>query len=127
MQTQRCATCGQDWWDSHVCPKQTLKNGQTLADWTAAANKLHAAMPAVRKALDDLDGKTKAREDAATLDAVRQAVLGYYAALDARKHGGVAQDEAFRAVEKALGMHWVQGASISGKTPNAELKGTQRP
>ena len=124
MQKQRCATCGQDWWDAHVCPKQVMKSGQTLADWTAAANKLHAAMPAVRKALDDFDGKTKAREDAATLNAVRQAVLGYYAALDARKHGGVAQDEAFSAIQRALGMQWVQGASMRHEPPNA---GVQRP
>lgn len=47
------------------------------------------------------------------LQAVRNAVLGYYSALDRRQHGGVAQDAAFRAIEQALGMHWVQGASLS--------------
>lgn len=56
--------------------------------------------------------------DDAALLAVRRAVSDYYSALDRREHGGVAQDKAFRAIEAALGMHWVQGASISGKTPN---------
>ena len=54
-------------------------------------------MPAVRKALDDINGKTKAREDAAALDLVQKALENYYAALDRRDHGGVAQDKAFRA------------------------------
>ena len=26
----RCATCGAEWWDTHVCPKQALKDGRTL-------------------------------------------------------------------------------------------------
>ena len=29
----RCATCGQEWWDAHVCPKQTMKDGKTLEEW----------------------------------------------------------------------------------------------
>jgi hypothetical protein len=44
-------------------------------------------------------------------DAVRDAILEYYAALDNRQHGGVAQDRAFNKIQQALGMHWVQGAS----------------
>ncbi len=32
----RCATCGQEWWDAHVCPKQPLKNGLTLEEWVTA-------------------------------------------------------------------------------------------
>jgi hypothetical protein len=24
-QTQRCAKCGQDWWDAHVCPPEPKK------------------------------------------------------------------------------------------------------
>lgn len=47
----------------------------------------------------------------AVLADVRRAVLGYYVALDSRKHGGAAQDEAFNAIQRALGMQWVQGAS----------------
>ena len=118
MQKQRCYTCGQDWFDAHVCPKQICADGRTLDDWTTAVTKLHLAMPAVRKALDDINGKTKAREDAAALDLVQKALENYYAALDRRDHGGVAQDKAFRAIEQALGMHWIRGASISHKTPN---------
>lgn len=29
----RCATCGAEWWGTHVCPKQALKDGRTLEDW----------------------------------------------------------------------------------------------
>jgi len=32
----RCTTCGQDWWDAHVCPQQRLKNGLTLDEWVTA-------------------------------------------------------------------------------------------
>ena len=32
----RCATCGQEWWDAHACPKQQLKDGRTLAEWVTA-------------------------------------------------------------------------------------------
>jgi hypothetical protein len=59
------------------------------------------------------------------LTEIRQAVQNYYAALDARKHGGVAQDEAFRAIEKALGMQWVQGATL--KRAGGITGGTEEP
>jgi len=32
----RCATCGQEWWDAHACPKQALKDGRTLEEWLTA-------------------------------------------------------------------------------------------
>jgi hypothetical protein len=32
----RCTTCGQEWWDAHVCPKQLLKDGRTMAEWLSA-------------------------------------------------------------------------------------------
>ena len=70
-----------------------------------------------------LDAEQERDADEAALLAVRKAVRDYYAALDRREHGGVAQDKAFRAIEQALGMQWVQGATISAKTPNAELNG----
>jgi hypothetical protein len=28
----RCATCGQEWWDAHACPKQTMRDGRTLEE-----------------------------------------------------------------------------------------------
>ena len=28
----RCATCGQEWWDAHACPKQAMKDGRTLEE-----------------------------------------------------------------------------------------------
>lgn len=42
----------------------------------------------------------------------RDAITEYYAALDRREHGGVAQNRAFAKIEEALGMHWVQGATL---------------
>jgi hypothetical protein len=45
----------------------------------------------------------------ATDDAVRQAIRDYHFALDNRQHGGVAADQALKAIEVALGTHWVQG------------------
>ena len=54
-------------------------------------------------------------EPAASVDAVlanvRRAVLVYYAALDEREHAGIAQDKALLAIQNALGMNWVDGAS----------------
>lgn len=32
----RCTTCGQEWWDAHVCPKQVLKDGRTMQEWVTA-------------------------------------------------------------------------------------------
>lgn len=49
------------------------------------------------------------------LDTIREAIKGYYADLDQRKHGGIAQDQAFRKIERILGMHWEQGASLKPK------------
>lgn len=40
------------------------------------------------------------------LDDIATAVKGYYAALDARDHGGIAMTQAFHAIEHALGMSW---------------------
>jgi hypothetical protein len=54
------------------------------------------------------------------LASVRAAVQTYYAALDRRQHGGVAQDAALRAIEQALGMRWVQGATLKGGESEGE-------
>lgn len=45
------------------------------------------------------------------LDQIREAILGYYKALDNREHGGIAQDRAFKQIERILDMRWIQGAS----------------
>lgn len=58
---------------------------------------------------DCLEAERESDADEAALAAVRMAVRCYYAALDRREHGGVAQDKAFRAIEQALGMRWIQG------------------
>lgn len=42
LMMNRCSTCGQEWWDSHTCPKQMLKDGRTLAEWIDAINKAPA-------------------------------------------------------------------------------------
>lgn len=48
-------------------------------------------------------------------DAVMQAVRNYYFALDTRQHGGVAASTALDAIQKALGLNWVQGAEASAR------------
>lgn len=45
-------------------------------------------------------------DNARTLVGIRAAITSYYLDLDARKHGGVAQDFAFSKIERMLGMSW---------------------
>jgi hypothetical protein len=40
------------------------------------------------------------------IDNIRKAIEDYYRALNARQHGGVAMDRAFRAIECEMGMGW---------------------
>lgn len=56
----RCATCGAEWWDAHVCPKQALKDGRTLEDWLKDQPKTAPEVAAafVRGMVDD-DGWPK--------------------------------------------------------------------
>jgi hypothetical protein len=49
---------------------------------------------------------------------IRQVIRDYYAALDNRQHGGMAQQKAFAKIEEILGMSWRQGASLK-KADNA--------
>lgn len=46
-------------------------------------------------------------------DAVRAAIKEYHYALDCREHGGVAAHKALNSIQAALGMSWVQGASLA--------------
>lgn len=46
------------------------------------------------------------------LAAVRAAIGDYYHALDTRQHGGLAAGQALDKIQAALGMSWVQGASL---------------
>lgn len=46
--------------------------------------------------------------NARTIAGIKAAVTSYYLDLDARKHGGVAQDHAFNKIEQMLGMSWSQ-------------------
>ena len=56
-------------------------------------------------------------------DAVTQAVRDYYFALDTRQHGGAAASTALDAIQKALGLNWVQGAEASARASMATSKG----
>lgn len=58
-----------------------------------------------------------------TRDSVTQAVRDYYFALDTRQHGGVAASTALDAIQKALGLNWVQGAEASARAAIAAAKG----
>lgn len=46
------------------------------------------------------------------LAAIRTAIKQYYAALNQREHGDIAQNKAFRAIENILGMRWEQGKTL---------------
>lgn len=49
--------------------------------------------------------------------AVRSAIGDYHHALDKRAHGGVAAYHAIQAIESALALPWVQGASLKDTVP----------
>lgn len=59
--------------------------------------------------------ETGGKADKLVLDRIRDVVKDYYLALDKREHGGVAQDKAFEAIQKELGMQWVQGQELSSR------------
>jgi uncharacterized protein (DUF2461 family) len=46
------------------------------------------------------------------LKEVRQAIADYHFELDSRQHGGVAQNNAFNAICKAVGMYWREGEEL---------------
>jgi len=64
----------------------------------------------------EVDANTKAGTYVSVEDRIRAAIKGYYAALDRREHGGVAESKAFNEIQEILGMHWVQGESLGPKT-----------
>lgn len=50
--------------------------------------------------------EAKESELQATMTGIRAAITNYYLDLDARKHGGVAQDLAFSKIERIMEMNW---------------------
>lgn len=52
--------------------------------------------------------------------AVRQAVRDYHFDLDNRVHGVLAADKALKAIEAALGTHWVQGKERAARAARGE-------
>lgn len=71
-------------------------------NWAKPADELERIVPVVRMHQEKLSE-------------IRLAIEGYYAELDQRKHGGVAQNTALQKIEQILGMRWVQGASLQPK------------
>lgn len=51
---------------------------------------------------------------------VRALVMTYYHALDRRQHGAAAAFRALQAIEKTLGMEWVQGGTLPMSVLNPE-------
>ncbi len=68
---------------------------------------------AVGEAIARLQATTPAQEDA--IEPVRQAIRDYYFALDNRMHGILAADKALKAIEAALGTHWLQGKELAAR------------
>ncbi|WP_343735239.1 hypothetical protein [Acidovorax sp.] len=48
-------------------------------------------------------------EDAGRLEQIAEAIRDYHHALDMRKHGGLAESEAFSSICNTMGMHWNRG------------------
>lgn len=76
-------------------------------DWTGEPEALAAHDEHLAAAL--------ALEQLIAPDPVRQAIRDYHFALDSRMHGILAADKALKAIEAALGTHWVQGKELAAR------------
>ena len=57
------------------------------------------------------------------LGKIREAIEGYYSALDRKENGGAAIHTAFVEIQKAMGMRWAQGGAAKGKKkPKRQMK-----
>lgn len=94
--------------------KMDLAKAEKLARyvWAAVGIPLHTALLV-------LGEETPPPYVDKTESDIRDAVHGYYLALDKRQHGGAAQDIAFRKIEQALGMRWVEGSALSAQKVGA--------
>ncbi len=72
-----------------------------------------AGEPEALAAHDEHIAVAEALEQLVATDLVRQAIRDYHFALDCRVHGILAADKALKAIEDALGTHWVQGSEIA--------------
>lgn len=61
-------------------------------------------------------------QDDADVLAIREAITGYYLALDEREHAVVAMDRAFNKIEATLGMSWTRGETMAAKKVKNETK-----
>lgn len=107
--------------DEHLAAAQALelieKPGDDLTKRLIAACR-HTTLTwedrrAVGEAIARLQTTKPAQEDA--VDSVRQAIRDYHFALDNRVHGILAANKALKAVEAALGTHWVQGKELAAR------------
>jgi len=92
------------------CNQTSDKGGgdpKNARSWPIAGDAVYLAQPAPKAA--------PAAQGDAQLHAIRRAVRDYHFALDSRRHGGVAADEALRGIERALGMRWQQGAEAAAR------------
>lgn len=58
--TQRCARCGESWWDSHVCPQTSVPAAKPVGDAEALRLQRDQLAAALRKVLDarELEART---------------------------------------------------------------------
>ncbi|MEG0000598.1 hypothetical protein [Comamonas sp.] len=77
----------------------------------------HGGAPGVlafARAVIALAGPPRQPQEDALLQ-VQQAIHDYHFELDCRKHGILAADKALKAIEAALGTHWVQGKELAAR------------
>ena len=76
-------------------------------DWTGEPEALAAH--------DEHLTAAQALEQLIAPDPIRQAIRDYHFALDTRQHGGLAANQALKAIQAALGSHWVEGQELAAR------------
>lgn len=97
---------------ARLIPVEQLTRAKLLHD---TMQTLHNNSPATKQDVEEiLDSQISVTfsMEADKLQLVREAINGYYLALDRREHGGVAENKAFQQIQNILGMNWNRGEQL---------------
>lgn len=72
-----------------------------------------AALEAAQKKINEQRSNNRSGVYISPEQKCREAIKAYYAALDKRLHGHIAASKALDAIQEALGMTWVEGATLN--------------